>query len=182
LSRYRLASSPNVKAKKHRIKHPWRRLAASGRRGSCCDTQRALDLIQKRTIFGTHNTVTYVGKLPRDVVFFATDTGNQPTREWLRGLSAEERAIIGEDVFVVQKLEVWKEPLVKYLGDGLWEVRSTLPKGIARIIFSICDGEMIVVNGFIKKSQKTPDDELELALKRKRIYERSKKSTQRKRT
>jgi phage-related protein len=124
--------------------------------------------------------VTYVGKLPRDVRFFATDIGNEPAREWLKELSKEERAIIGEDLLTVQKLEVWKEPLVKYLCDGLWEVRSTLPKGISRIIFSICAGEMIILNGFIKKSQKTPDHELDLALQRKRNYERNKKSTQRK--
>jgi phage-related protein len=124
------------------------------------------------------STVTYVGKLPRDVRFFATDTGNEPAREWLKGLSKEERTIIGEDLFTVQNLEIWKEPLVKNLGDGLWEVRSTLPNGIARIIFSICSGEMIVLNGFIKKSQKTPDHELDLALQRKRTYERNKKSTQ----
>ena len=64
--------------------------------------------------------------------------------------------------------------------DGLWEVRSTLPRGIARVIFTISSDEMIVLNGFIKKSQKTPDYELDLASKRKRMYERNKKSTQRK--
>jgi len=124
--------------------------------------------------------VTYKGKLPRDVRFYATETGHEPAREWLRELSKEQREIIGEDLFTVQKLEVWKEPLVKHLGDGLWEVRSNLPDCIARIIFAICDGEMIVLTGFIKKSQKTPEAELDLALKRKRSYERNRKSTQRK--
>lgn len=132
----------------------------------------------RRTKFGTH--VTYAGKLPRDVHFFATDTGNEPTRDWLKGLSKEERAIIGEDLLTVQKLEIWKEPLVKNLGDGLWEVRSTLAKGEARVIFSTSGGEMIILNGFIKKSQKTPADQLDLALDRKRTYDRNRKSTQRK--
>jgi phage-related protein len=80
-------------------------------------------------------------------------------------------------------MEAWKEPLVKNLGDGLWEIRSSLQDCIARVIFSICDGEMIILNGFIKKSQKTPKQDLDLALDRKREYERphkTQKSTQRK--
>jgi phage-related protein len=133
-----------------------------------------------RTNFGT---VTYRGKLPRDVVFFKTENGNEPAREWLKSLSKEDRAIIGEDLFTVQKLEAWREPLVKHLGDGLWEVRSNLSDCIARVIFGICDGDMTVLHGFIKKSQKTPEHDLELALRRKRQYERpqkTKKSSQRK--
>jgi phage-related protein len=128
--------------------------------------------------------VTYKGKLPRDVQFYATESGNEPVREWLKEeLSKEQRAIIGEDILTVQKLEVWKEPLVKNLGDGLWEIRSNIPDGIARVIFSICDGEMIILNGFIKKTRKTPSQDLDLALKRKREYERpgkTQKSAQRK--
>ena len=124
--------------------------------------------------------VTYVGKLPRDVKFFATLTGNEPVRKWLKGLPKEERGIIGEDLLTVQGLEVWKEPLVKNLGDGLWEVRSTLPKAIARVIFAIHGEDMIILGGFIKKSQKTPKYELDLALKRKREYERNKKPARRK--
>jgi phage-related protein len=124
--------------------------------------------------------MAYVGKLPRDVRFFATEAGNEPTREWLREMSKEERAIIGEDLLTVQRLERWQEPLVKYLDNDLWEVRSNLPSGIARVIFVLSAGEMIILNGFIKKSQKTPDDELKLALKRKKEYERNQKSPQRK--
>jgi phage-related protein len=124
--------------------------------------------------------VTYKGKLPRDVRFYATDTGNEPALEWLRELSKEERRIIGEDLFTVQKLEVWKEPLVKHLGDGLWEVRSNLPDCISRVIFSICDGEMIILTGFTKKTRRTPNSEIDLALERKRSYERTRKTKQRK--
>jgi phage-related protein len=122
--------------------------------------------------------VTYKGKLPRDVRFFATQSGNEPVREWLKGLPKDQRLIIGEDIFTVQKLEVWKEPLVKHLGDGLWEIRSSLQDCIARVIFSICEGEMIILNGFIKKSEKTPKQDLDLALTRKRQYERPQKAQQ----
>jgi phage-related protein len=58
------------------------------------------------------------------------------------------------------------------LGDGLWEVRSDLPGDrIARVLFSIAQGRILVLHGFIKKSQKTPDGDLALARKRKREFD-----------
>ena len=61
------------------------------------------------------------------------------------------------------------KPLIDSLGHGLWEVRSSLPRGrIARVIFCVAKGQMILLNGFIKKTQKTPQREIELALKRKK--------------
>lgn len=60
-------------------------------------------------------------------------------------------------------------PLCRFLGNGLWEVRSSLPgKRIARIIFCTTQGYMILLNGFIKKTQKTPQAELDLARTRQR--------------
>lgn len=61
-------------------------------------------------------------------------------------------------------------PLVRNLGDGLWEVRSNIPNGIARIIFKMIHGEIVLLHGFIKKTQKTPQDELEIAKKRAKKY------------
>lgn len=61
-------------------------------------------------------------------------------------------------------------PLVRSLGDGLWEVRSGLPNRIARTLFFIHSGEIVLAHGFIKKSQKTPSEDLTLALKRKHAY------------
>lgn len=62
-------------------------------------------------------------------------------------------------------------PLCKSLGDGLWELRSSLPGKIARVIFFIDGPRFIIVHGFIKKSQKTPKEELETAKTRKKHYE-----------
>ncbi len=60
-------------------------------------------------------------------------------------------------------------PVCKPLGDGLYEVRSTISsKREIRIIFYIRANQMILLHGFIKKSQKTPDKELELVKKRKK--------------
>ena len=62
-------------------------------------------------------------------------------------------------------------PLVRSLGKGLWEIRSSFSDGIARIIFKMVDGEMILLHGFIKKSQKTLTQDLEIALKRAKTLE-----------
>jgi phage-related protein len=63
-------------------------------------------------------------------------------------------------------------PHCRPLGHGLWEVRSDLEGGrIARVIFCIGDGEMVLLHAFEKKSQKTPAHDIELARKRKREIE-----------
>lgn len=54
-------------------------------------------------------------------------------------------------------------PLVRYIGNGLWEVRSSIPNGIARVIFTMKNNDMVLLHGFIKKTQKTPDKDLEIA-------------------
>ena len=74
-------------------------------------------------------------KLPRAVVFFATETGGEPVREWLKTLPKEEMKIIREDIKTVQWSPMWRKPLVDSLGAGLWEVRTTLPNTIARVFF-----------------------------------------------
>jgi phage-related protein len=63
-------------------------------------------------------------------------------------------------------------PFCRAMGDGLWEVRSNLPSDrIARVLFSAQQGKLLVLHGFIKKTRKTPDEDLALARKRNREYE-----------
>lgn len=107
---------------------------------------------------------------PLHVVFFRTDAGNEPVREWLKGLAAEERKAIGVDILKVQYAWPVGKPLVDNLGDGIWEIRSRLRNRIPRTLFTIIAGEIVLLHGFIKKQQKTPADELELARRRKRQY------------
>ena len=58
-------------------------------------------------------------------------------------------------------------PLCRSLGNGLWEVCSSHPnRRIARVIFAIDDETIVLLSGFIKKTQKAPAGEIELALKR----------------
>jgi phage-related protein len=101
------------------------------------------------------------------VVFFTSDGGNEPVRDWLLSLPREERKTIGEDVLKVQYCWPIGKPLVASLGNGLWEVRSRLEDRIARVIFLVQGTTMVLLHGFIKKTQKTPKHELDLALKRK---------------
>jgi phage-related protein len=62
-------------------------------------------------------------------------------------------------------------PLCRSLGDGLWEVRTSLPGGrIARTLFCVRDEVILVLSGFIKKTQKIPDEELALARKRMKEF------------
>ena len=89
-------------------------------------------------------------------------------REWLKGLEPDDRKVLGEDIKDVEFSWPIGMPLVRPLGRELWEVRSSLPQGrIARVIFCVEHGGMVLLHGFIKKTQKTPQREIDLALKRK---------------
>lgn len=97
--------------------------------------------------------------------------GNEPVRKWLKSLDNEMRFIIGTDIKKIQLRWPLGLPLVRNLGDKLWEVRSTIPNGIARVIFMVSKGRMILLHGFIKKTQKTPLQDLKLAKERAKHYE-----------
>ena len=101
-----------------------------------------------------------------EVFFFATNADNEPVREWLKSLPVNEKKAIGTDIRTVQIGYPLGMPLVRKLETGLWEVRTKLPDKIARVIFTIEGDKMILLHGFIKKSQKTPTKELETARSR----------------
>jgi len=105
------------------------------------------------------------------VAFFRTASGNEPVREWLKSLPRAERRAIGEDIKTVQFGWPLGMPLVRKLEKGLWEVRSRLRDRIARVIFTTGERRMILLHGFIKKSQKTPQEDLELAKTRLRLLQ-----------
>lgn len=97
------------------------------------------------------------------VLFYKTESGHEPGREWLRSLPREERKIIGEDIKTVQFGWPLGMPLIRKLDTGLWEVRSMLDKRIARVLFTVDQNLMVILHGFIKKSKKTPTSDLRLA-------------------
>jgi len=101
-----------------------------------------------------------------EVRFFRTEAGNEPVRDWLRELPPVDRRAIGEDLKTVQLGWPLGMPLVRKMESGLWEVRVSLDKRIARLLFAV-EGEVIVLlHGFIKKSRATPADDLNLARQR----------------
>jgi phage-related protein len=102
------------------------------------------------------------------VLFYRTAAGREPVREWLRELDREDRKVIGEDIKTVQFGWPLGMPLVRSLGDGLWEVRSRIRDAIARVIFMAEGDLMILLHGFVKQSQKTPKQDLALARRRAR--------------
>ncbi len=107
------------------------------------------------------------------VRFFQTATGHQPVRAWLRSLPKEQRQAIGEAIGEVQIGWPVGMQLVRKLERALWEIRTNIPPNeIARVIFSIAETPqaIILLHGFVKKSQKTP--QLELNTARKRLKER----------
>ena len=109
-------------------------------------------------------------KMP--VVFYRTPAGAEVVRGWLRGLDEEARSVIGQDLMRVQYRWPVGMPLCRPMGDGLWEVRSELPGNrVARVLFGVRQGKLLVLHGFVKKSQKTPNEDLVLARRRKREFE-----------
>ena len=116
---------------------------------------------------------------PLKVAFFQTEAGNEPVREWLKSLPAEECRTIGQDILAVQYAWPVGKPLVDHLGDGVWEVRSRLKDRIARTLFCMVDQKIILLHGFIKKQQKAPADAIALAKTRRKLYlaKHEKKST-----
>jgi len=106
-------------------------------------------------------------------LFYRSEVGKEPVREWLRSLPKEDKKTLGEDVKTVQFGWPLGMPLVRSLGNGLWEVRSKLKmRRIARILFLMNENTMIIVHGFIKKTQRTPNDDIKLALSRKKEIEK----------
>jgi phage-related protein len=105
------------------------------------------------------------------VRFYQEESGNEPVRDWLSELSRADRKIIGRDIRTVQIDWPVDGTLVKPLGRGLWEIRSRLDNRISRILFVFSDGVIVLLHGFIKKTQKTLPQDIELARKRAKNLE-----------
>lgn len=104
--------------------------------------------------------------------FYRSAGGSEPVRDWLKEMDYEDRRIIGFDIATVEFGWPIGMPVCRPLGGGLWEVRSNLPRGrIARVIFCIAEGRMVLLHGFIKRTQKTPPGDLNTAKARQKEIE-----------
>jgi len=108
-------------------------------------------------------------------VFFERENGSVPVREWLLSLAETERKVIGDDIRTAEFGWPIGMPLCRSISGhkGLWEIRCGLPGGrIARVFFCAHKGHMVLLHGFIKKSQKTPVSEIDIAVSRMKGLER----------
>lgn len=99
--------------------------------------------------------------------FYRSPSGVEPVRDWLRGLDKEDRRIIGTDIKTVEYGWPIGMPVCKPLGDGLFETRSRLRNRIARVLFCIHENQMILLHGFVKKTDQIPKRDLDLARSRR---------------
>lgn len=112
-----------------------------------------------------------IGDIRLNVVFFRTVSGNEPVRRWLKFLPTSHKKAIGEDIKTVQFGWPLGMPLVEKIEPYLWEVRTKVPDGIARVLFTVDGQMMILLHGFIKKTRKLPQKELNTARSRLRQYQ-----------
>src|SRR2546429_2894137 len=98
------------------------------------------------------------------LIFFRSAKGTEPVREWLKELPEAERQAIGKDLLRAQWRWPVGMPLCRPMGDGLWEIRTLLPTNrAARVLVCMYRGHLVALQGFIKKTRATPDDDLALA-------------------
>ncbi len=121
--------------------------------------------LTNRTIFDTIGGMDDEN-LILQVRFYRTAAGKEPVREWLNELTSPDRKAIGKDIKTVQFSWPLGMPLVRKLEPNLWEVRSSITDGIARVLFTVVGDILVLLHGFVKKSQKTPQGDLEIARRR----------------
>jgi phage-related protein len=110
-------------------------------------------------------------------IFYRTEAGGEPVREWLKGLSPEDRKHVGEDIETAEFGWPIGMPVCRSMGGGIHEVRSNLSQNrIARVLFYIDKKDrMVLLHGFIKKTEKTLHEDLELARSNKSKHQRGMK-------
>jgi phage-related protein len=132
-----------------------------------------LDRARRRYVpFLVHSfTGTTLKKI--QAAFYRTSAGTEPVRDRLKALRAEDRREVGpDDIATVEYGWPVGMPICRPLGQGLWEVRCNLAGNrTARVIFCIARGQMVLLHGFVKKTQKTSEEDLALARKRMKEIE-----------
>ena len=102
--------------------------------------------------------------------FFKTENGNEPVRNFLKVLSSEDKKSVGADIMAIEMSWPVGYPKVRKMDTDLWELRTSISdKRICRIFFTVSGKKMVLLHAIIKKSQKTPLEDLELAKTRKKL-------------
>ena len=114
-----------------------------------------------RTNFGTLYSMKQIR-----IHFYKTSLGKEPVRDWILGLSIDDKKLIGAEMKTVEFGWPIGMPVVRKIERDLWEVRIHITDGIARVLFTVIDDQMILLHGFVKKSQKMPANELKTTRER----------------
>lgn len=114
-----------------------------------------------------------------NLAFYATTAGGEPVRDWLKDLPKKHRHTIGYDLTKAQFAWPVGMPLCRALGEGLYEIRTTLSDDTESRVF-ICqvEEELVALHGCIKKTRKADPDNIALA--RKRMKELNQEALRRK--
>lgn len=103
-------------------------------------------------------------------VFFKTEQDNEPVRDFLKGLPPDDKKTVGADIMAVEMSWPIGYPTVRKLDTDLWEVRTDISdKRICRVMFTVSGNKMVLLHAFIKKTQKTPKEDMELGKKRRNL-------------
>lgn len=107
-----------------------------------------------------------------EVIFYKKANGEEPVKDFLLSLNVKMRAKIMRSISLLEKNGTeLREPVSKYLGDGIFELRVNFSSDISRVLYFFFAGKKIILtNGFIKKTQKTPQNEIEKAIRYKNDY------------
>jgi len=107
------------------------------------------------------------------VEFYKTESGEEPVRSFLDGIETKLRAKAVRDIELLQRYgNGLREPFSKHIQDGVFELRTKQSTNIIRIMyFFYVNNKIVLTNGFIKKTQKTPPSEVEKALRYKKDFE-----------
>ena len=107
-----------------------------------------------------------------EVIFYEKENGDCPVQDFLSGLDIKMQAkMIGLLEILEDKGNMLREPYSKHLDDGIFEIRCKVGNNITRVMyFFYYEGKIILTNGFVKKTQKTPKKEIELAKERRRDF------------
>ena len=112
-----------------------------------------------------------IGDIRLNVVFFLTGSGAEPVRRWLKSLPTSHKKAIGEDIKTIQFGWPLGMPLVEKIEPYLWEARTKVPDGIARVLFTVDGHVMILLHGFITKTRKIPQTDINTARSRLKQYQ-----------
>ncbi len=109
----------------------------------------------------------------REVIYYTTASGGQPVKEFLDGLNSKHAQKVTWVLDLIEDLPfIPKQYFKKLVGtDDIWEVRIDSGNDTFRLLGFFDKGNLVILtNGFVKKTERTPKNEIDLAEKRKRDY------------